>query len=505
MILWAPGAQGPSTADCMNRDRLRFAGDDTSAGPHVREDARRVGEGAVVLGPGYYAGGAESLARDMVGKVLCRGSPDGVRRYRITETEAYVGEGDTACHAHRCPTGRARVMYFPGGVAYVHRCHMYNLLTVVVGPEGSPEGVLIRGVEGFDGPGRVGRELGLELTMGGSPMSPEGHLWLEDDGARPDVTSHERIGIPYASEEDRARLWRFRASRRRCLIIRGRFGVQMPEATVGEYMVRNVHTITPDMTVEQVRQQIINSNFHGFPIVEKGYLLGFVTAKELLKYIDKPDAKIRTVMKRGTLCAIPSMSIDDATRILFRYGLRNLPVVDEDRKIVGIISNIDIVRSQIEKSRPGKVMSVKNFLEQQNGVRMKVANRDIPVSEIIPTQKEVYMDELIGRQYELKRGLNEPLIVVERRNGYLLVDGHHRIMAAHRMGMKTFKAIVLVPNDLDVKFGLEKTAERWGLKKLDDVSIIEGSKHPFMEVTTMLLPSEEADGINQRLMDSVKE
>lgn len=278
----------------------------------------------------------------------------------------------------------------------------------------------------------------------------------------------------------------------------------MPEATVGEYMVRNVHTIGPDMTVEQVRQEIINSNFHGFPIVEKGYLLGFVTAKELLRHIDKPDAKIRSVMKRGTLCAIPSMNIDDATRILFRYGLRNLPVVDEERKLVGIISNIDIVRSQIEKSRPGKVMSVKNFLEQQNGVRMKVVNKDIPVDQIIPTQKEVYMDELIGRQYELKRGLNEPLIVVERRNGFLLVDGHHRIMAAKKMGLKMFKAIVLVPNDLDVKFGLEKTADRWGLRNLDDVKIIEGSKHPFMEVTTMLLPSEEASALNQRLMDSIK-
>ena len=279
----------------------------------------------------------------------------------------------------------------------------------------------------------------------------------------------------------------------------------MPDATIGEYMVRDVHTISPDMTVEQVRQEIISSSFHGFPITEKGYLLGFVTAKELLKHIDKPDAKIRSVMKSGTLCAIPSMSIDDATRILFRYGLRNLPVVDEDKKLVGIISNIDIVRSQIEKSRPGKVMSVKNFLEQQNNVRFKIVNKDIPVSEIIPTQKEVYMDELIGRQYELKRGLNEPLIVVQRRRGYLLVDGHHRIMAAMKLGMKTFSAIVLVPNDFETKFGLEKTAERWGLRTLEDVNIIEGSKHPFMEVTTMLLPKEEADGINQRLMDSVKD
>ncbi|MDR0888007.1 MAG: CBS domain-containing protein [Candidatus Methanoplasma sp.] len=273
-------------------------------------------------------------------------------------------------------------------------------------------------------------------------------------------------------------------------------------ATVAEYMVRNVQYVTPDMTVKQVSDKIIKSSFHGFPIVENDYLLGYVTAKELLKFSNQPNSKMREVMNRGTLCVIPSMSIDDATRVLFRYGLRNLPVVDEDKKLVGIISNIDIVRSQIEKSRPGKVMSVKNFMEQQNGIRMKVYNQDIPLEQVIPTQKEVYMDELIGRQYELKRGLNEPLIVIKRLGGYLLVDGHHRVMAAKRLNLLTFKAIVLEPNNLTVSLGMEKTAEKWGLRTLDDVKIIEGAKHPFMEITTMLLPQEQASGLNERLVDS---
>jgi len=266
-------------------------------------------------------------------------------------------------------------------------------------------------------------------------------------------------------------------------------------------MVRNVQTLDPNMTVQQAIDQIIVSEFHGFPVAENNYLLGFVTAKELLSYVDQPNAKIRNIMKKGTFCAIPSMTISDATRILFRYGLRNLPVIDEDRKLIGIISNLDIVRSQIERSRPNKVMTVKRFLENTNGIKMKVINQDIEVSRIIPTQKEVYMDELVGRQYELKRGMIEPLIVVERRNGYLVVDGHHRIMAAKKMGMERYKAIVLVPNDFDIRLGLEKTAERWGLKSLDDVNIIEGTKHPFMEVTTMLLPSEETDALTKKLID----
>ena len=279
----------------------------------------------------------------------------------------------------------------------------------------------------------------------------------------------------------------------------------MSSPIVEEYMVKEVVSIGPEMTVKEVSEKMINSNFHGFPITERGYLLGFVTAKELLRYHDRQDAKMREVMKRGTICCRPSMTVDDAIRVLFRYGLRNLPVVDENKKLVGIISNIDIVRSQIEKSRPSKVMSVKSFLEQQNGLRMRVVTMDVPVDMARPTQKEVYMDELVGRQYEIKRGLNEPLIVVERRNGYIVVDGHHRVMAAKKMGLKTFKAIVLVPNDYDVKFGLEKTAERWGLKSLDDVSIIEGARHPFMEATTMLLPNEEATALNQKLIDSDKD
>ena len=205
-------------------------------------------------------------------------------------------------------------------------------------------------------------------------------------------------------------------------------------------------------------------------------------------------------LMQATLISITA-KISDAIRVLFRYGIRNLPVVDENKKLVGIISNIDIVRSQIEKSRPSKVMSVKRFMEEQNGLRIKIVNMDVPMNQVLPSQKEVYMDELIGRQYEIKRGLYEPLIVIKRQTGYLVVDGHHRAMAAKKLGLDKFKAIVLEPNDLNVTIGLERTAEKWGLHTLDDVKIIEGSKHPFIEVTTMLLPDEEVENINRRLQE----
>ena len=89
--------------------------------------------------------------------------------------------------------------------------------------------------------------------------------------------------------------------------------------------------------------------------------------------------------------------------------------------------------------------------------------------------------------------------IVTCDNGIAAVD---EIRAAKELGMKTFRAVVLEPNDMNVPLGLEKTADRWGLRSLEDVKIIEGSKHPFIEVTTMLLPDEELESINKRLQDN---
>ncbi len=87
----------------------------------------RDSDGAVVLGRGFYARGAEELAPLILGKLLCRRRSDGtVCRYRVTEIEAYCGVGDTVCHSHRRSAGGASIMFSEGGLAHMHRYHMYN-------------------------------------------------------------------------------------------------------------------------------------------------------------------------------------------------------------------------------------------------------------------------------------------------------------------------------------------------------------------------------------------
>ena len=74
---------------------------------------------------------------------------------------------------------------------------------------------------------------------------------------------------------------------------------------------------------------------------------------------------------------------------------------------------------------------------------------------------------------------------------YVLVDGHHRVLAAKEMGVKQFQAFVLEPEH-DIELGMEKSADEMGVKTIDDIRIIEGKNHPLVKVATRLLTNKDA-------------
>lgn len=160
----------------------------------------------------FFLADCLEVAPRLVGMILCHRLPDGsVRRLRISETEAYRGEADTACHAHKGKTPRTQVLYRPGGALYIYLCYgMHNLLNVVTGPAEMPQAVLIRACVEAPGPGRLTRVLALDRSLNGVCLADCGDcFWIEDDGLRPALTPRTRVGIGYAAAEDQARLWRF--------------------------------------------------------------------------------------------------------------------------------------------------------------------------------------------------------------------------------------------------------------------------------------------------------
>ncbi len=156
-----------------------------------------------------------ALARWLLGKLLVVAGPPGStpRRLRICETEAYHGPADRASHARRGRTPRAAVMFAPGGVWYVYLCYgVHEMLNLVTGPEGWPAAVLIRGIEGVSGPGRLTAAHRLDRRFNGRPADRTAGLWLEDDGwvvPRRAIRATPRIGVASAGPEWAAKPWRF--------------------------------------------------------------------------------------------------------------------------------------------------------------------------------------------------------------------------------------------------------------------------------------------------------
>ena len=158
----------------------------------------------------FYLRDVLEVAPELLGKPLVRQFADGSqKRYMITEVEAYRGAEDLACHAAKGRTPRTEVMFQEGGKVYVYLIYgMYWLLNLVTGEEGYPSAVLIRGINGFSGPGRLGRELQLDKSFYGENLQASPRLWVENAKPVTEYKTSKRIGIGYAGEWAN-KMWRF--------------------------------------------------------------------------------------------------------------------------------------------------------------------------------------------------------------------------------------------------------------------------------------------------------
>lgn len=158
----------------------------------------------MVVNKSFFNRPADKVAIDLLGKKI-------IRIYRgkaisgiITETEAYVGPQDKASHASRGLTSRNRPMFGPPGTIYVYLVYgMHWMFNFVTGREGYPAAVLIRGIKGINGPGKVTNFLRIDKGLNGRSVGRKTGLWIVDEGIRirrSQIKKGPRIGIHYAGK-----------------------------------------------------------------------------------------------------------------------------------------------------------------------------------------------------------------------------------------------------------------------------------------------------------------
>lgn len=170
------------------------------------------------------------LAADLIGLELFTNIGGALTSGIITETEAYAGKGDKACHAHLGRfTKRTSVMYEAGGIAYIYLCYgIHHLFNIVTNTKENADAILIRAIEpktGINmmlsrrkkakvdktltsGPGNVSKALGLDKSLSGTSVCGD-EIWLKNTKkATLNIVKTTRIGIDYAGE-DATLPWRF--------------------------------------------------------------------------------------------------------------------------------------------------------------------------------------------------------------------------------------------------------------------------------------------------------
>lgn len=158
----------------------------------------------------FFSRDCLQVAPGLVGKIIAHKIDGEILRLRVTETEAYRGCEDSACHAYRGKTERNKLLWEKPGTVYVYLCYgIHWLLNAITGSEGQPQGVLIRACEGYGGPGKLTKRLQIDKTLNGDSFVTSERIWFEDDGLHPEICTAKRVGIGYATQEDQDRLWRF--------------------------------------------------------------------------------------------------------------------------------------------------------------------------------------------------------------------------------------------------------------------------------------------------------
>ncbi len=187
-----------------------------------------------VLDRAFYNRDPQLVAKQLLGMLLVVGDDHSACAGRIVESEAYLAQGDSACHSARGRSPKNQSMFGPPGHAYVYAIHAKWCFNVVTEAEGVASAVLIRAIEplcGIEpmigrrgpvpprdltrGPARLCQALGIDKRFDGWDLTQRDQLWLASDSLRPlessrvgqsariGVTSAEELALRYFIRDDR--------------------------------------------------------------------------------------------------------------------------------------------------------------------------------------------------------------------------------------------------------------------------------------------------------------
>lgn len=119
---------------------------------------------------------------------------------------------------------------------------------------------------------------------------------------------------------------------------------------IAEAMTRDVRVANPDQTIRQAAQMMAELDAGALPVGEHDRLVGMITDRDIAVRAvapgKAPDTRIRDVMTDDVKYCFDDDEVEEVARNMADIQVRRLPVVNRDKRLVGIVAIADIAASE---------------------------------------------------------------------------------------------------------------------------------------------------------------
>lgn len=131
---------------------------------------------------------------------------------------------------------------------------------------------------------------------------------------------------------------------------------------VKECMTNQVQLGNPEMTLQEAAQRMRDGDFGALPIAENERLVGVVTDRDIAiravaEGVDVKQARVRNIMSAKVLYCYEDQTLDEVAQNLGSNQVRRLPVLNRQKRLVGILSLGDLAKSQENKQEAEQALT----------------------------------------------------------------------------------------------------------------------------------------------------
>ena len=131
--------------------------------------------------------------------------------------------------------------------------------------------------------------------------------------------------------------------------------------TLKDLMSRDVQVIGPDETIRAAALQMLNGNFGMLPVGENDRMIGTISDRDIaIRAVADgkgADTKVREIMSEGIVWAYEDDSVGDAAKLMSEHQIRRLPIVNADKRLVGIVALGDVAVESSDNAVAGEALS----------------------------------------------------------------------------------------------------------------------------------------------------